>query len=336
MARYVAQRRTTDRPLKPIDEWDQSYVTCVLREMPAFLNSDVASNTLRAYDSAVRRYLRFCQIAGLDARPDPVQLQQFIAALVKANYKLSTIAVTMSGLRRWAADEWGSDSVVDDSGVQRALKVARRLAVQDTRQKLPLSAEDLIKVVRHLASAKSLAAYTAVRDSAMFVIGWAGMLRSSEIVGLEWRDVHFTRHGELMLHLPKTKTDPGAGSWVLLASSEASMICPATSLRALKMLSGDAQAVGPVFKPFLAASSALAKTTVACRLKKALASAGICDANLYAAHSLRRGGATHAAKVGIPLRFIKLMGRWRSDAVREYLYASPELVMQQSKRMLAV
>lgn len=119
-----------------------------------------------------------------------------------------------------------------------------QLAVQDTRQKLPLSAK--ISVVRHLASSVLTAAHTAVRDSAMLVIGWAGMLRSSEIVGPEWRDVSFTRHGELMLHLPNTKTHTGAKSWVLLALSEALRVCPATSVRVLKMLSGEAQAVGPV------------------------------------------------------------------------------------------
>jgi len=58
----------------------------------------------------------------------------------------------------------------------------------------------------------------AARDAAMFVVGWAGMLRSSELVSLHWRDVHFTSVGDVMLYLPHSKTDPGAGAWVLLAS----------------------------------------------------------------------------------------------------------------------
>jgi integrase len=99
-------------------------------------------------------------------------------------------------------------------------------------------------------------------------------------------------------------------------------------------LVGGAAAHGPVFKVSLASMSPLQKGTVACRLKRALERAGVVGAGLYAAHSLRRGGATHAAKVGVPLRFVQLMGRWKSDAVRLYMYASPSQVWQQSARML--
>ena len=79
----------------------------------------------------------------------------------------------------------------------------------------------------------------------------------------------------------------------------------------------------------------LSKTTVGVRLQKALEVAGVKDWRLYAAHSLRRGGATHAAKVGLPLRMIQAMGRWKSDAVRVYLYCSPEQLFAASTRLLS-
>ena len=55
---------------------------------------------------------------------------------------------------------------------------------------------------------------------------------------------------------------------------------------------------------------------------------------MYAAHFLRRGGATHAASVGEPLRYIMLMGRWKSDVVREYMYYTPSQVFAASAVML--
>jgi integrase len=70
------------------------------------------------------------------------------------------------------------------------------------------------------------------------------------------------------------------------------------------------------------------------RLKKALAKIGVPHPELYAAHSLRRGGATHAARIGVPMRLIQVMGRWKSDAVRLYMYASPEQILQQSRLLL--
>jgi hypothetical protein len=59
----------------------------------------------------------------------------------------------------------------------------------------------------------------------------------------------------------------------------------------------------------------------------------VADWQLYAAHSLRRGGATWAVRQGIPVRQVMVMGRWKSDVIREYLYCSVDAVMQASKQM---
>jgi integrase len=39
----------------------------------------------------------------------------------------------------------------------------------------------------------------------------------------------------------------------------------------------------------------------------------------YSTHSLRRGGATWAFKLGVPESVIKNMGNWRSDCYQKYL-----------------
>jgi integrase len=256
--------------------------------MNQLLQLDVLPSTVRTYNSNVTRYGQFCAVAGLPFQPDPAQVQQFIICMVTANYKLSTIAVTMSALRRWAADEWGMTGVLDEPRVQRALKVAARWAVQEKRQKLPLSAVNLKAVIAMLRNDQPGGQYIAARDEAMFTVAWAGMLRASETVGLEWDDVHFTRAGELMLYLPKTKTDPGAGSWVLLAAGTAGGPQPAAAMWDLRELVGGEAAAGPVFKPSFNSAAALQKVTVATRLKKALARIGVRRPDLYAAHSLRR------------------------------------------------
>jgi integrase len=222
--------------------------------------------------------------------------------------------------------------VMEAQEVQQGLKVARRLAVQDKRQKLPLAAEDLVAVLDCLGS-RGGSRFTAVQDAAMFVVGWAGLLRRSEIVGLDSEDVHYTAGGEVMLHLPKSKTDPGAGARVFLGSGDDESISPALALLQLQLASGGTTN-GPVFRPFLASAARLSKNTVGPRLKKALTKAGVAAADMYAAHSLRRGGATHAARVGVHTRLIQVMGRWKSDAVREYLYTSPRQLFEALQRML--
>ncbi|KAF6250556.1 hypothetical protein COO60DRAFT_1681721 [Scenedesmus sp. NREL 46B-D3] len=173
--------------------------------MPDFMASDVAPSSLVTYDAGVQQFQRYCHIAGRSMQPRSAAVAEFIACMVAANYKLSTIAVTMASLRRWARQVGQCGEELETQEVQQALKVARRLAVRDQQQKLPLSAEDLVAVLGALRgtsggsrsgrSSSSSSRFVAVRDAGMFVVGWAGLLRSSEIVGLDWEDVHFTSGG---------------------------------------------------------------------------------------------------------------------------------------------
>jgi site-specific recombinase XerD len=333
MGQYAAARRQLHRPLRPAAEWTPDFVQQVQQGMTSFMEADVADSSKKSYDAGVQRYMRYCTVAGKQLRPQAAAVAEFIACMVTANYKLSSIAVTMASLRRWARQQWQCGEVMEAQEVQQALKVARRLAVQEQRQKLPLAADDLLAVVDSLGGTAG-GKFTAVRDAAMFVVGWAGLLRSSEIVGLDWEDVHFTTGGEVMMYLPRSKTDPGAGAWAFLGSGDGGNISPAAELRQLQLLAGGTTASGPVFRTFQASTTRLRKNTIGPRLKKALAKAGVAAADMYAAHSLRRGGATHAAHVGVHTRLIQVMGRWKSDAVRQYLYTSPQQLFDASQRML--
>jgi integrase len=160
------------------------------------------------------------------------------------------------------------------------------------------------------------------------------MFRSSELVGVQWEHVHFHARGGVMLYVPESKTDPGEGAWVILAAGQGA-VDPATALRRLQALCGGVAASGPVFLARASCTKPLSKTTVAIRLRKSLERVGVDNWSAYAAHSLRRGGATHAAALGVPLCYIMLMGRWKSDVVRQYVYYTPTQVLHASRRMLA-
>ena len=51
---------------------------------------------------------------------------------------------------------------------------------------------------------------------------------------------------------------------------------------------------------------------------KTLAGAAAYDPKQFASHSLRRGGATLAFRMGAPVQQIQLQGDWLSDAVYRY------------------
>jgi integrase len=310
--------------------WTAEFVDFLQQNHGWLLRLDVAPSTQRVYDVSVRRYLSFCAKLGVRAVPDPAWVSQFVLGCTCANYALSTIRGSVAALQRWAVDEFGMPGLGHSPVVVRAMKVAARWAVLTTRPKLPLSLGQLQDAVTHLDSLES---FVGVRDSALLQVGWSGMLRSSELVGLSWEHVFFPPQGGVMLYIPQSKTDPGEGAWVMLAAGKGT-VDPVGALLRLRVLAGGVAAQGPIFLARADGAKALSKTTVAVRVRKVLQAIGVLDWASYAAHSLRRGGATHAAAAGVPLRYIMLMGRWKSDVVRQYMYYTPCQVLAASARML--
>lgn len=321
--------RRSDRP-NPVSlsEWDAGFLQGLDANWQQYLQLDLAAATHRTYNSQQQQYRQFCGLLHREPLPDAHTLAQFVVGRAMQGYALSTIEQGVYAVARWGAD-LGREQLASDPEVRRALKVAAKLAVPKGLQKLPLDRRDLRRVVYHLAD-RGDHEFVGVRDRALFLLGWVGMFRSSELVGVRWRDVCFAESGGALIYVPRSKTDQaGQGAWVFIASCpEESLMCPVAALRSLKALAdhGGQQVAsgGFVFTGGLGGRAGLAKTTVAVRLRKALQAVGVSDWDLYAAHSLRRGGATWAMRQGVSWRRVQVMGRWRSDVVREYLYCSVE------------
>jgi len=179
--------------------------------------------------------------------------------------------------------------------------------------------------------------FTRARDNAMFVLGWAGICSWLELLAKCWEHVVFCEGRGVVLFFPSFLTDPSFGAavaWVLVARApgHARAICPVRTLRDLQ--SYFLPATGPLFRLGHESAHALSKTTVGVWLRKALQQASIPRWDLYAAHSMRAEGATHAARVGVPPRLVQAMGCWQCYAVRMYLYHSPSDLWGASGRML--
>lgn len=333
-AKLQQAKRGDQRPV-PVQEWGRGYVTQLQENWRDYLQLDLANSTHRSYDYHQRQFKEFCRLAGLPVEPAPRALAQFVIGRAEHGYALSTIEQGVYAVARWALD-LGVEHLATDLEVKRAMRVASKLAVPTGRQKLPLDRRDLRRVVDQLAQRGS-DDFIGVRDRAMFLLGWAGMFRSSELVSIQWGDLYFKKRKlGVMVYVPKSKTDQtGEGAWVFIAGCEDEAdMCPVKALQRLQRLyrASAVQADGPVFRGLLQSAAALSKTTVGTRLRKSLERAQIADWELYAAHSLRRGGATWAVQQGVSVREVQIMGRWKSDVVREYLYCSPEAMFRASRK----
>jgi integrase len=162
-----------------------------------------------------------------------------------------------------------------------------------------------------------------VRDRALMLIGFAGALRRSEVVGLDVADVRFEAEG-VVLRLRRSKTNQeGALEEVAVLYGSDPRTCPVRAVQAWLAISGLVN--GPLFRAVDRAghvgSGRLTARIVGERLKKISVRAGL-DPQSYAAHSLRSGFATSAARANKSEAAIMRQGRWKSIPVaRRYIRA---------------
>lgn len=318
----------------PVEAWASEYVQQLRGDWQQFLRKDLEESTHRAYSWHERQYLQFCAVAGVEVVPDAEVLAQFVVGRAQHGYAISTIEQGVYAVARWALER-GVEGLASQLVVRRALKVAAKLAVPGG-QKLPLDRRDLRAVVAVLRQ-QGQQHFIAVRDAALFLLGWAGMFRSSELVGIDWDDLRAVGQRGVLIFVPRSKTDQaGEGAWVFISACDAEeQMCPVRALLRLRQLAPrdvQGEPVGPVFRALPDRPRRLSKGTVGIRLHKWLKQAQVQDFDLYAAHSLRRGGATWAVRSGVPVRQVMVMGRWRSDVVREYLYHSPAELLEASRQ----
>ena len=161
---------------------------------------------------------------------------------------------------------------------------------------------------------------------AVVCVAFFGLLRCSEFVSptqrtwdpsvtLSVRDVSF-RDGGLALTLRRSKTDPFQAGSVIFLVPLRGRLCPVRALHKYVNLRG--LDPGPLF--VLQDGRFLTRQFLCALLDAALPGA----VNLNT-HSFRIGGATAAARAGLPDSLIQLLGRWKSNAFKKYIRASIHL-----------
>jgi len=159
------------------------------------------------------------------------------------------------------------------------------------------------------------------RDQAMLLVGFAGALRRSELVGLDVAAVVQMDAGAL-LTLRRSKTDQeGEGRQVGIPYGSHRETCPVRSLRYWLEVSEISD--GPIFRPIDRGGSVgvsqLSDRSVALIIQRAARRVNL-DPTLFSGHSLRAGLATAAAAAGVAENDIARTTGHRSVSVlRRYI-----------------
>jgi len=152
-----------------------------------FAKRSTPPNTVRAYESDWRLFSSWCDRMSIDAsRPDPQYVAAYLSGLAtgmnerKRTYSVATIERHLSSIC-WRYRLGGMPLDRKDGRISSVIRGIRNATMKLPARKEAILSEDLKTIVGLLP----LTSIKAVRNRAILLIGFAGGLRRSEIVGLD-------------------------------------------------------------------------------------------------------------------------------------------------------
>jgi len=275
-----------------------------------------AANTTRAYLADWTAFEAWCSGVGAVALPAVEgTLCLYVVHLAGAGRKHATILRAVAAIRVAHAD--AGQRIGELPHLRTVLGNLARETGTAPAAKAPLMAATLRTVVTDSAADTSVGA---VRDRALLLLGFAGALRRSELVGLDVADLRFTDDG-LEVTVRRGKTDQTGAGRVVGVPHGRKGSCPVRAVKAWLVAAGIEG--GAVFrrvgKGGRVMGERLSGQAVGFVVKDAAAGAGLDPAD-FGGHSLRSGLATSAAKAGAGLVAVMSQGGWKSERIaRRYI-----------------
>jgi len=273
----------------------------------AYAAAKDSANTARAYAADWKLFCRWCRRQGFNSEaPDPQVVGLYLAALAAGDgvdpCAVSTIERKLSAIGAAYRAE-GQRLDRQDRHIANVMAGIRRSHGRPPRQKEAVLGEDLLAMVATLAN--DLRGW---RDRAILLLGFAGGLRRSEIVGLDCGPGQSEDGAGWLEILPggALLTIRGKTGWrtVEVARGSSARTCPVAALETWLALGRVAH--GPIFRRLGAPNGAVAAERLSDKhvarlvLRTALAAGVRGDLPegerrlAFAGHSLRAGLATAA------------------------------------------
>ena len=290
-----------------------------LEEMILWVQERRPVNTSKTYATYDGQFYRWCMEQGEQYFPAS---ELTVARFLRYLYEVRDLAAsTINGPAAAAiADGYRFTSLQSPTlgGLVKATKKVIGANARPKKKRLPLKKQHLVGMVATMPPY----GYEAVRNLFLILLMFAAMLRSSEAVGLEPRDVWLDVHeGETVLYVfvDKSKTDQQRGGHtIVVGKARDQSVCPVFWYSCFLMLANhDATKLFHV----VGGTRGLAPGSVSHILKDMLRLSGVqnIDIDAFTSHSCRIGGATAAAAAGVDLRLIMRHGNWKSYAVFLYI-----------------
>jgi integrase len=289
-----------------------------LAKSKAYQDGADAEATLRAYAADVANFQAWCKKHGFEAMPATPETVGAYLAAAGEGYAMPTLRRRVAAIAR-ACGVAGHPLDTKHPAIRETLRGIGRKHGTPARRAAALTTAEVRKLCRACGTG-----IAGARDRALFLLGFAGALRRSELVGLNVEHVTWTDEG-LKLLIERSKTDKqGDGAEIAIPRGKAEETCPVAALKDWLALAEIA--AGPLFRKVnrggAVESARLSADGVRQILLKRAAAAGLKGtlAEPISPHGLRAGFVTTAYRNKVPDEEIMGHTRHRSlTTMRSYV-----------------
>jgi integrase len=312
-----------------------------LRAAVEYALASKAPSTLRAYQADWRHFAAWCERRGDTPLPAaPATVAAYLAAHARGSGGVRRLQLATLQRRLAAIGAY--------HGASRQPNPAKAAEVQTTWHGIrrehewtqDRAAPAVTAVLRQLLATCDPRRYIGLRDRALLLIGFAALLRRSELVALDVADLVLV-DGGLEVHLPRSRGGRDRdGTARPVPYGRRAETCPVRAWLAWRDSAGLSE--GPAFRPVhprlrvagpgdadaarrratIQAAPRLTDLAVYRAVQTAARRAGVTSPAKYRGHSLRAGAAVQAAPVASDAELAAAGGWSTIDAVRRYTAGS--------------
>ncbi len=271
------------------------------------IRANVSDNTLKAYEHATRKLESWLEGRVLN----DATLAKYVRFLHSQGKSPATINLAVSAVK-WMAEYHGMDAVAG-AATESALSAVRHAGKRHERRQVDgLTWDDVERVC---AAAESADTAAGLRDAAMISLMSDCLLRISEVVAVDVRDVNSEG-----LQLRRRGNDPAPRDEVLY-------ICESTQRLIARYRQRAGVDSGALFRR-IRFQNHVTEDRLGVKggreaIQRRAAEAGVEGA--ISGHSLRMGSAVSLAEAGASVREVQRAGRWRDPAMpARYVREAPE------------
>lgn len=291
--------------------------------LPDILRRSRASSTGQKYEYAFLRWQKWATSNGLQnsdilpAKHLPVAL--YLASLIQTANTASPVIAAFYAIKHFH-ELFGMASPTDSTVVINVLEAAKRILARPKNKKLPITVDILSAMYDKLFQKDNIKSQRIIAAS---LLGFAGFMRSSELLNIRICDIAFDQ-SFMAVFVETSKTDQYRdGAWILIAKTY-SRLCPVENVKKLIAWAGLSK------DDYLLCNLKFTKKGYKVRnvntpmsytnlreIFMKVFSPHVTDIRKYCLHSLRSGGASAAANSGVKDRMFKRHGRWLSDKAKD-------------------